>query len=207
MRLLLATLVSSFLLSACGMSQAEYDAYLASFRAGPSDAERANYSKIGVVTVNGDRDNYSAFHVTVRRSQSLPEAYFNVVLRPVPERPDGIVPDHRIPDVILADISNDLSQAAYEQVVNGGGTGSILKLAKEVARRTYCVGRRVGHYDLKGTRISDPESLAKIMAATGGNVLGADVSHLNLKRMPIPVVERREWMDSGHYWAEVRLKC
>lgn len=189
------------------MSQAEYDAYLASFRAGPSNAERVNYSKIGVVTVDGDRDNYRGFFVSVRRSRSLPVAYFDVVLRPVPERPDGIAPDHRIPDVILSDISNDLSLAAYAQVVSGGGTSSILELGKEVARRTYCVGRRVGHYDLKGTRISDPESLAKVMAATGGNVLGADVSHLNLKREPIPVVERKEWMDTGHYWAEVHLKC
>ncbi|OIQ31725.1 MAG: hypothetical protein BM559_12560 [Roseobacter sp. MedPE-SWchi] len=109
--------------------------------------------------------------------------------------------------MILADISNDLSQAAYTQVVSGGGTGNILKLGKEVARRTFCVGRRVGHYDLGGTRISDPESLAKVMAATGGNVLGANLSHLNLKREPIPVVERREWLNSGVYTAEIHLKC
>ncbi len=207
MRLLLATLVSSFLLSACGMSQAEKEASLASFRAGPSDAERRSYWKMGIVTVNSDPKSYRAFNVSVKRSRTLPAAYFEVVLRPESKRPEGISPDYRIPDVILADISRDLSQAAYAQVVGGGGTSSILKLGKEVARRTYCVGRQVGHYDLKGNRVSDPDSIAKAMAATGGKILGADLSHLNLKGERIPVVERREFMDTGVYWGVVRLKC
>ncbi|WP_152612418.1 MULTISPECIES: hypothetical protein [unclassified Leisingera] len=206
MRLISIVSAVAVLLSACGSSGPSREQTIAAFRAGPSAAERQGYHKIGTMQISQKGEPYSGFHVTVSQQRSLPEAYFQVDLRPVSQRPEGISRDYRIPDQILEDIPNSLLAEASVQIASGRGTDRIHRLAKEVAKRTYCVGRTVGNYDLKGTRVTDPASIAKVIAATGGDVLGKNISHLNIKRERIPVVDRKVH-HTGNAWAQVNLKC
>lgn len=207
MRFPFSMLASLVVLSSCGPSPAEREAEIASFRAGPTEAQRSDYRKYGIIAADPDSRIFQGLAVSVSRSSSLPVSYFDVELRPISTTSGTTNPSNRIPDEIFADIPVELVRAAKAQIETGAGTGQILKLAKEIAKRTYCVGRQVGVYDLKGTKISDPASIARIMAANGGNILGANIGDLNVKKERIPVVELKEWANTGTIMADVHLKC
>lgn len=225
MRNLIAVLCSLALLSACGSSQADYEAEVASFRAGPTPAERQSYTKLGIIDLKPEVDNrtasqklwgggqapsYRGFYVTVKQSVALPVGYFEVELRPTTERPVGIVSDYRIPDVILADVPQGLSQAAYDEMLEDRGTKQSLLLAKEVAKRTFCVGRKVVPSDKTGFRVDGTADLAKLSAAAGGDLnklFTLNVKDLNVKTKPVPVIERVTHHRSSWPHVEARLKC
>jgi hypothetical protein len=54
-------------------------------------------------------------------------------------------------------------------------------------------------------RVSDPESIQKIIAANNGQVLGANTKGLKLKKIRVPVVDFRYSLSVPKVF--VRLKC
>ncbi|KMW59646.1 hypothetical protein AIOL_004628 [Candidatus Rhodobacter oscarellae] len=111
----------------------------------------------------------------------------------------GRLPAELFPDVTGSQIAN-----VHSSILNRSNSNSVLNLAKTIASRSICAGRRAVADDRKRTRTTKPEDINKIIVASGGQVLGADVSDLNIQSKPIPTVD---WAATNKGGVSVYLKC
>jgi len=180
------------LLAACS-SGPTHKEQIAAFRAGPTQAELKGYRKYGYVSAVSQQGKGLLGYLNIGVEHALNTSltngvYANVNIKTSPTA-GNVTRSYKIPGRILGDIPEDLRVKAYLNYGNPGARDVYLQLGKEVAQRTICVGKKVSPSDKTPKKISDPESINKILAANNGRVLGASLEGLNITAKSSPVVE------------------
>lgn len=169
----------------------------------PSSEELRRYHRaVGLpVEANADINRVPALNVAVAKDTNREKLYFTVTVHAVDEFPWGIVDP--LPRSIFAHITDAERKAAHSAADSRSNPKAILNLAKKVLGSSACVGRQVTASDIKLGRVTDPDDLAKIIAASNGNIFDVNVNDLHISGKPVPIV------DFAHLGpgTRVRLKC
>ncbi|GAA6165106.1 hypothetical protein NBRC116590_28100 [Pelagimonas sp. KU-00592-HH] len=188
-------------LSACSSDDISKEQQLALFDRAPTKEELNGYYKQSITHISGN----THLHILVKRNYTSLDSLYADVEFSVRGYSFRIDREEEIPEEIMARFSHETKATAASQKTNEAYRSFYLKFAKQLAEQTICFGKRAVSSDRGEMRVSDPESIQKIIAANNGQVLGANTKGLKLKKIRVPVVDFRYSLSVPKVF--VRLKC